>query len=116
MAKGSRDDGSKGLSLGEAQAFVRQADEAVFGPGSGAFVSKYTFAGSDLSARLRAIEWFVHCGEPREFDLTMPIERVNTWPKSIKGMKSLNWENVTLEARNQLTSCLSKHHRDHYLE
>lgn len=116
MAKQRGEEKPKRLSLEQAEALVRQSNEAVCDPGPGDFVSKHTFGPTDLVAKVRSIEWFVHCGEPGDFDVTMPIERVKTWPKAIKGMKSRAWENVTLEARNQLTARLSQQHRERYQE
>ncbi len=112
MAKRPSEGKSNRLSMEEAETLVRQSNEAVFGPGPGDFVSKHTFAATDLVAKLRTIDWFVRCGEPGDFEVTMPIEWVKTWPQAIKGMKSRTWENATLEARNQLTAFLSQHHRE----
>jgi hypothetical protein len=110
MAEHLPDGKSNRLSFEEAEALVQQPHEAVYGPGPGDFVSKHTFAVTDLVMKVRAIAWFAHCGEARDFDLTMPIERVKTWPQAIKALKTRAWENATLEARNQLTAFLSQHH------
>lgn len=110
MAKRHGKEKENRLSTEEAEALVRQSLDAVFGPGPPDFVSKHTYGPSDIVARVRAIQWFVNCGAPCDFDLTMPVERVKTWPQAIKAMKSRAWENATLEARNQLTAFLSQHH------
>jgi hypothetical protein len=78
-------------------------------PPSG-FVSKHRMSESNVAGRIEAIEWFVHCGEPHNFDLTMEVERVKTWPQAMKACRSRSWEYATLEARNQLT--LALHNRD----
>jgi hypothetical protein len=101
---------AKRLTTEEAREFVQQSNAAVFGPGPEGFVSKHRFAASDVAARVRAIDWFAHCGEPCYFDLTMAVERVKTWSQATKADKSLAWENAILEARNQLTEFLSLNH------
>ncbi len=44
----------------------------------------------------------------------MAIDSVDSWSDAMKECESDNWETATLEARNQLTIFLSKHHRDKY--
>lgn len=114
MAKRRGDEKSNDFSMEDAEAFIQQANEAEFGPGPGEFTSKHTFVSIDLASKLRAIDWFAHCGEPRDFNLTMSVERVKTWPQAIERMKSRIWENATLEARNQLTAYLWEHHSERY--
>lgn len=114
MAKRAAGTKAKRLSTKGGEALVRQADAAVFGPGPPEFVSKHCFGASDVVARVRAIDWFAHCGEPRDFDMTMTIERVKTWPQAMKAMKSQAWASATLEAQNQLTVFLSQHHLERY--
>jgi hypothetical protein len=107
---------SNRLSKEEAEALVRQSHEAVFGPGPAGIVSRLTFAAGDVVAKVHAIDWFVNCGKPHDFDLTMPVTCVKTWPQATKALKSRAWENATLEARNQLSAYLSRHHRERYRE
>ena len=114
MAKRPTSGNKKRPTTKEGESLVRQANDAVFGPGPAGFVSKHRFAPSDVIARVRAIDWFVHCGEPRDFDVTMPVERVKTWPQAMKAMKSRAWATATLEAQNQLTVFLSQHHLERY--
>ena len=76
-----------------------------------AFVSKHRMAESDIVARIMAIDWFAKCGEPAEFDLTMTVERLKSWPQAMKACKARSWENAVLEARNQLTLALHKRDR-----
>jgi hypothetical protein len=71
-------------------------------------------AESDVAARIIAIDWFSSCGEPDEFDVTMKVERVKSWPQAMKSCKTRTWENVELEARNQLTMALDNLDRDRY--
>ncbi len=87
--------------------------EAVTNPPLG-FVSKHKFQSTDVYARVRKIDWFASCGSPLSVDLTMGIDSVDSWSDAMKECESDNWETATLEARNQLTIFLSKHHRDKY--
>jgi len=87
--------------------------EAVINPPPG-FTSKHQFPASDLYGRARGIAWFSNCGSPLSADLSMEIEVVNSWSAAMRECESANWETATLEARNQLTRFLSKHHRDKY--
>jgi hypothetical protein len=87
--------------------------EAVTTPPSG-FVSKHRFAETDLGSRLRAINWFARCGEPVTIDLTIPIRRVSGWAEAVEACKSPEWEDVELEAQNQLTLWLHLHDRNRY--
>jgi len=100
------------LRTEEAEALVRESLNSVYGPGPGDFVSKRSFGSGDMAEELRRIPWFAHCEEPREFDLTMPVERVKSWSQAMRALKSRAWETATLEARNQLTAYLSQHHRE----
>jgi len=78
------------------------------------FVSKHRMTESDVPARLKAIDWFAKCGEPAEFDLTMNVERVKTWPQAMKECGAQSWEDVQLEAQNQLTLTLHNRDRERY--
>jgi hypothetical protein len=78
------------------------------------FVSKYSFVQSDLAAKARTIQWFARCGQPLDFDLTMPTERVTDWPTAIASCKDPVWEYVELEAKNQLTLWLHANDRTAY--
>lgn len=100
------------LTPEQAEALIRQSDEAVFGPGPPEFVSKHDYAPSDLVARLRAIDWFGHCGQPGDFDVTMEVDLAKNWGQVNKELKSRARETAWLEAQNQLSSFLSAHHRE----
>jgi hypothetical protein len=78
------------------------------------FASKHTFAPSDVAARLLKIDWFAACGEALSLGLSMPIELVGSWPDAVDRCTDGVWENVELEASNQLTQWLHQHHRDSY--
>jgi hypothetical protein len=78
------------------------------------FVSKHTFESSDLPVRIEAIRWFSKCGEPLALDLTMEVESARSWPTAMQAFQSVAWENVELEARNQLTMWLQQNERGGY--
>jgi len=87
--------------------------QAVTNPPQG-FVSTLSFDETDLASRVRAIPWFTRCGPPLDLDLTMPTERVRDWPTAIASCKDPAWENVELEAQNQLTLWLHTYARTEY--
>ena len=67
------------------------------------FVSKFDFAKSDVKTILESIQWFENCGKPLTLDLSMPLNRVESLERAIQMCQTLEWENTTLEAKNQLT-------------
>src|SRR5512145_1620469 len=82
--------------------------------GRAGFKSKHSFAPSDVAGRLRAIDWFSRCGQPLALDLSMEIDRVLTWREATERCTDEVWENVELEAQNQLTLWLSRHDRENF--
>ena len=78
------------------------------------FASKHTFKPSDLRARIEAIRWFSKCGQPLALDLTMEVESARSWSTAIQACQSNAWENVELEAQNQLHVWLHRNHRERY--
>jgi hypothetical protein len=78
------------------------------------FVSNRSFAPSDIHGRLRAIDWFSRCGEPLLLNLSMPVMQVSGWPEAVASCTDGIWENVELEAQNQLTLWLHQHDRQNY--
>ena len=78
------------------------------------FTSKHQIVESDVVARVKAIDWFAHCGEPSEFDLTMEIKRVKSWPQAMKADKEKTWDYAVMEARNQLTGTIHAQDRERY--
>jgi hypothetical protein len=78
------------------------------------FVSKYSFSPSDLTARLQVIDWFSHCGEPVHLDLTMEVKRLAGWAEVMESCSGVSWENVQLEAQNQLSIWLHQNARERY--
>lgn len=82
--------------------------EAINNPPIG-FVSKHQFTESDVAARVARIDWFAACGEQVELDLTMGIERVTNWASASASCRQIEWEDIELEAQNQLTVFLHNH-------
>jgi hypothetical protein len=78
------------------------------------FVSKHTFEASDLPTRIKTIRWFSKCGESLALDLTMETDRVRSWTTAMQACQSATWENVELEAQNQLTMWLHRNDPEHY--
>jgi hypothetical protein len=100
----------------ETEELARLLNAPILGPpdaGPG-FRSKHTFGPSDVAGRVRAIEWFARCGRPLSLDLTMPVERVGSWPEAVASLAEDVWSNVELEAQNQLTVWLHNHDRERY--
>jgi len=91
----------------------RQILEPLQSPPPG-FSSKQSFVESDISARVRKIDWFSQCGKPIAVKLLMPIRQVSGWKEAYKLCKTDEWENVELEAQNQLTIWLHNNSRDEY--
>jgi hypothetical protein len=87
--------------------------EAVTNPPPG-FVSKHKFVASDVASRVNSIDWFAHCGESLALGLSMETEKITGWAQAIKSCKKGAWENVELEAQNQLTLWLHLNDRPNY--
>ena len=82
------------------------------GPSPPGFVSKHTFEPRDLPTRIGAIRWFANCGKPLALDLTMKVDRARSWPMAMQACQSAAWENVELEAQNQLHMWLHQNDPD----
>jgi hypothetical protein len=87
--------------------------QAVTNPPPG-FVSKHSFVETDIPARIGSIEWFARCGQPISLDLSMDVVQIASWPKAISSCKGSQWENVELDAQNQLTLWLHLNDPDRY--
>jgi hypothetical protein len=86
---------------------------AIASPPAG-FVSTRTFPPSEVPARIAAIRWFEHCGEPFQGKLSMPFEQVRSWAEAEQRSAEGAWETATLEAQNQLTLWLHLHAQQRY--
>jgi hypothetical protein len=69
---------------------------------------------TDVAARVNAIDWFAHCGEPLSLDLSVEFRQIKSWPQAMKSGKARAWENAELEAQNQLTLWLHLHDHENY--
>ena len=72
--------------------------EAVTNPPQG-FASKHTFVESEIASRIRAIDWFAHCGEPLSLDLSMETEQVTGWRKPFSHAKTQYGKTSNLKHR-----------------
>src|SRR5262245_9734403 len=105
------------LTEAETEELVRGLNAPILAPlqnPTSGFVSKLTFAPSDVAGRLRGMNWFSGCGKPLALGLTMPIEQVGSWPEAVDCCKDGVWENVQLKARNQLTLWLHENDHENY--
>lgn len=78
------------------------------------FKSELSFRQSNILERLRAIDWFAHCGQPLSIALSMPFISVSSWREAMLHCMDDYWEGVTLEASNQLTQWLHHYDRENY--
>lgn len=78
------------------------------------FESKHRFVSSDIPRRLSEVDWFCNCGSPPHLDLTMALRAVDSWHAALESAATIDWENVELEAQNQLTMWLHGHDNDNY--
>jgi hypothetical protein len=97
------------LSPQEMEEFVRLQNQRILEPQDGEFVSKHSFPQTDMATRLKAIDWFAHCGEPLKLDLTTPAEKLADWAEANKSCNGHQWKNTTLAAQNQLSGWLHVH-------
>lgn len=101
----------------EAREFARSLNAPILGaienPPVG-FSSRLQFTQTDLPARVRAIDWFANVGRPTDFTLTMPVEFLSSWQAAAEHSAKPEWENVELEAQNQLTLWLHQNARDRF--
>jgi hypothetical protein len=67
-----------------------------------------------FARELEAVDWFTACGQPLAVSLPFQAAPVSSWAEAIERCSDRSWEDVTLEARNQLTEFLHRRHRDDY--
>lgn len=106
-----------GLTPAETEELAGLLNAPILGPVEdqpAGFVSTHVFTQSDLAARLRKIDWFSHCGDPLSCELSMPVEQVGSWSAALESCADAVWEDVQLEAQNQLTLWLHQHDRDNF--
>ncbi|MBN2384552.1 hypothetical protein JXQ70_16890 [bacterium] len=74
------------------------------------YISKFNYNPSDVAQRIKNVDWFSACGKSFTGEVSMPIQPVSSWAQAQRSCRSELWENVQLEAQNQLTIWL--HHND----
>ena len=65
-------------------------------------------------ADIRSIRWFAHCGERITTDIPLVVRGVTSWQKAADACTTLEYDDITLEARNRLTVFLHLHARSEY--
>src|SRR5687768_7272890 len=65
-------------------------------------------------ADVRGFRWFAEVGKDISITFTLPFVAVATKDEALEHCGHAVWEYVTLEASNDLTRFLSKHHRERY--
>ncbi len=68
-----------------------------------------SFIDYETMDRIKSIQWFKNCGNGYElFDtISFPTVCLNSWDEARDRYESSDWDDVTLEARNELTNFLS---------
>lgn len=64
--------------------------------------------------RIKQINWFTNCGQAMQNEIQISYIKVYNWREAMRNYQDLNWENTTLEARNELTTFLHSKYRDQY--
>ncbi len=70
----------------------------------------------ELLDRIRNINWFSNCGNTVSTASDFKITYVKSWREAKTYYSDQNWENTTLDARNELTSFLSQNYQSDYQE
>jgi hypothetical protein len=66
--------------------------------------------------RINKIEWFINCGKEVPIDIPYEVKYINSWNVAKKYYNQYKWEDVTLEAQNNLTVFLHIKYRSEYEE
>ncbi|MBT2661586.1 hypothetical protein [Bacillus sp. ISL-45] len=69
---------------------------------------------NNVLERIKNINWFENCGMQVNTQINIPIIYVNSWEDAKETYQLPDWENTTLEARNELTSFLHSKFRAQY--
>jgi hypothetical protein len=83
-------------------------------PSPPGFTSSQRFIPADVATRVGQISWFFNCGNPLAVDLTMAIQRVDSWTDAAQLCRKQESDDAQLNAQNQLTIWLSRNARDDY--
>ena len=63
---------------------------------------------ADFFEPILSIAWFQNCGAPVDMKGFATTDSVQSWREAIACCSTPEWENTTLDARNDLTVCLQK--------
>jgi hypothetical protein len=69
-----------------------------------------------FAQELEAIDWFAACGQSMVASFPFMVATVKSWEEAIELCSDQQWENVTLDACNELTVFLHTYHRENYLD
>lgn len=69
---------------------------------------------NEILNRIRNIKWFENCGMNSEYSIKFSIVVAGTWKEASEYYSDPQWEDTTLEARNQLTELLSTGYKNEY--
>lgn len=64
--------------------------------------------------RIKQINWFTNCGQNLQNEIQISYSKVYNWNEAMRNYQDSNWENTTLEARNELTIFLHNKYRSQY--
>jgi hypothetical protein len=70
----------------------------------------------DIIKIINSIEWFENCGKQIKKNIDYEISYAKDIKSVVKHISSTRWENIGLEAENELTTCLFKNYPDKYHE
>ena len=70
----------------------------------------------ELKNKLLENHWFEYCGTSENCNYFFSYVRIDNAKKAVKGVASIDWENLCLEERGNFTSYLSKEHKKEYRE
>lgn len=68
----------------------------------------------DVLVRISNVNWFSNRGREVEENITFPIQYVESWEEAKESYLMPEWENITLEYQNELTSLLHRKYRSQY--
>lgn len=69
-----------------------------------------------IQKRIEEIKWMENCGKNVCLNINIKYTQVDNLEEAYKKLKMVEWENTTLEARNELTSFLYIHDEDKYAQ
>ncbi|WP_217560334.1 hypothetical protein [Paenibacillus sp. GbtcB18] len=68
----------------------------------------------EIVERISVINWFSNCGNSLKSSIDLKIINETSWKNAVKHSQSRYWEEITLEAGNELTEFLSLNFPDKY--